>query len=206
MVRETVSIIMPAYNASATIEQAVNSVIDQDFKDWHLYIIDDASHDNTFELAGKFQDERITVIKNRNNKGVAESRNIALNICKGNYVAFIDSDDMWIKNKLSLQMEKLEDGWDLVCSNFITFSNEKEYINARISPEIITYDMMLKSRAYCIQECLAKYRVNEHSLSSNKIKAIAWQWNIYRKNRRLSFLHSIKYIIYYFFHALLKRV
>ncbi|MCL5178905.1 glycosyltransferase, partial [Escherichia coli] len=67
------------------------------------------------------------------------------NICKGNYVAFIDSDDMWIKNKLSLQMEKLEDGWDLVCSNFITFSNEKEYINARISPEIITYDMMLKS-------------------------------------------------------------
>lgn len=63
MVRETVSIIMPAYNASATIEQAVNSVIDQDFKDWHLYIIDDASHDNTFELAGKFQDERITVIK-----------------------------------------------------------------------------------------------------------------------------------------------
>lgn len=127
---------------------------------------------------------------------------------------------MWIKNKLSLQMEKLEDGWDLVCSNFITFSNEKEYINARISPEIITYDMMLKSnfignltgiynreklgifnqvneghedyimwldiisvtnRAYCIQECLAKYRVNEHSLSSNKIKAIAWQWNIYRK-------------------------
>ncbi|EMP9385512.1 TPA: glycosyltransferase family 2 protein, partial [Escherichia coli] len=115
MVRETVSIIMPAYNASATIEQAVNSVIDQDFKDWHLYIIDDASHDNTFELAGKFQDERITVIKNRNNKGVAESRNIALNICKGNYVAFIDSDDMWIKNKLSLQMEKLEDGWDLVC-------------------------------------------------------------------------------------------
>ncbi|WP_268631262.1 glycosyltransferase family 2 protein, partial [Escherichia coli] len=93
----------------------------------------------------KLQDERITVIKNRNNKGVAESRNIALNICKGNYVAFIDSDDMWIKNKLSLQMEKLEDGWDLVCSNFITFSNEKEYINARISPEIITYDMMLKS-------------------------------------------------------------
>ncbi|HFG3091382.1 TPA: glycosyltransferase family 2 protein, partial [Escherichia coli] len=62
------------------------------------------------------------------------------------------------------------------------------------------------NRAYCIQECLAKYRVNEHSLSSNKIKAIAWQWNIYRKNRRLSFLHSIKYIIYYFFHALLKRV
>ncbi|MGK3600587.1 hypothetical protein ACSLOK_25905 [Escherichia coli] len=51
----------------------------------------------------------------------------------------MDSDDMWIKNKLSSQMEKLEDGWDLVCSNFITFSNEKDYINARISPEIITY-------------------------------------------------------------------
>ncbi|HDS8484211.1 TPA: glycosyltransferase family 2 protein [Escherichia coli] len=207
---------MPAYNASATIEQAVNSVIDQDFKDWHLYIIDDASHDNTFELAGKFQDERITVIKNRNNKGVAESRNIALNICKGNYVAFIDSDDMWIKNKLSLQMEKLEDGWDLVCSNFIgnltgIYNREKLGIFNQVNEGHEDYIMWLDiisvtNRAYCIQECLAKYRVNEHSLSSNKIKAIAWQWNIYRKNRRLSFLHSIKYIIYYFFHALLKRV
>lgn len=198
MVRETVSIIMPAYNASATIEQAVNSVIDQDFKDWHLYIIDDASHDNTFELAGKFQDERITVIKNRNNKGVAESRNIALNICKGNYVAFIDSDDMMLKSNFIGNLTGIYNREKLGIFNQVNEGHE-DYI---MWLDIIS----VTNRAYCIQECLAKYRVNEHSLSSNKIKAIAWQWNIYRKNRRLSFLHSIKYIIYYFFHALLKRV
>lgn len=105
-----VSIITPAYNSSNVIEETIKSVLAQTFKNWELIIVDDCSTDNTFELALEFakKDNRIKVLKNKKNLGVALTRNVALDSAQGKYIAFLDSDDMWMPNKLSVQIEYME--------------------------------------------------------------------------------------------------
>lgn len=92
-----VSIIMPAYNAEAFIEEAVFSVVNQTIQNWELWVIDDGSCDKTREIATRLAkyDDRIHVIANEKNLGVAKTRNRGLDICDGKYVALLDSDDYW---------------------------------------------------------------------------------------------------------------
>ncbi|MBQ0213166.1 glycosyltransferase family 2 protein [Proteus vulgaris] len=243
MNNELVSIIMPAFNAEKTIKSSIESILNQTIKDFRIYIIDDNSIDTTSKIIHSFNDERIIYIQNNNNQGVSKSRNIGIKKCKGKYIAFLDSDDQWFSNKLEKQLELLENGWDVVCSNYITFT-ENNNLNRRLSPEIISYEKMLLSnfignltgiynssslgkfyqkekghedyimwleilkitnKAYCIQEPLAKYRVSDTSLSGNKLKAIQWQWSIYRDELNLSLIKSSYYFINYIFNALKKR-
>ena len=103
----TVSIIMPSYNSEKYIGEAIESVINQVFKDWELLIADDGSEDATLEIALDFQkiDKRIKVLLNKNNKGAPGARNTCLELATGRYIAFLDSDDIWLPNKLSLQLD-----------------------------------------------------------------------------------------------------
>ncbi|MCZ8630996.1 glycosyltransferase family 2 protein [Escherichia albertii] len=143
---EIVSIIMPAYNAEATIRSSIDSVIGQTFSDFKLYIINDASTDRTEKIVKEYEDSRIIYIKNEYNIGVAESRNKGIEICNGKYIAFIDSDDLWESNKLELQCAYLNSGMDIVCSNYVTFSENPMCVKSkRVSPQYITYNDMLKS-------------------------------------------------------------
>nr|AXL96474.1 glycosyltransferase [Providencia alcalifaciens] len=239
-----VSIIMPCYNSERFIVESINSVLDQSYKFFELIIVNDASTDNSVNLISSYKDSRIVLINLEKNEGVSSARNKGLSIAKGDYIAFIDSDDIWISNKLEKQIELLNKDWDVICSNYSTF-NLNGLINTRYAPEIITYKDMLRScfignltgiyhakkigkfyqknvgsedylmwlsvlkkaeKAYCIQEPLAKYRIHETSLSSNKIKSINWQWNIYRKELKLNFIQSFYYLCCYIFHALKKRI
>ena len=102
-----VSVIMPAYNASKTIESAINSVLKQTVGDFELIIIDDCSKDDTVEKISALaqSDERIVVLLNEKNSGVAHSRNYGVSVAKGEWVAFLDSDDMWREDKLEKQLE-----------------------------------------------------------------------------------------------------
>ncbi|HDS1115713.1 TPA: glycosyltransferase family 2 protein [Pluralibacter gergoviae] len=136
---------MPAYNAEKTISDSIRSVLEQSYTNFILYIINDASTDNTDKVIRTFDDKRIIYLSNSFNQGVALSRNNALKICKGKYISFLDSDDTWSKNKLELQIEKLTSGWDLVCSNYEVFNDDHKIINKRKFPEIITFGDMLKS-------------------------------------------------------------
>src|SRR3990167_10841421 len=106
-----VSIIMPAYNGAKWIEKAILSVLAQSFTDFEFIIINDDSSDNTEEIITAFTkyDKRIKYIKNERNLGVQKTRNIALDISLGEYIAEIDQDDEWIdKDKLKKQVEFLE--------------------------------------------------------------------------------------------------
>lgn len=242
---EIISIIMPAYNAEKTISQSIHSVLEQTFSDFKLYIINDASSDYTEDIVKSIKDERVIYIKNNTNLGVAASRNIAISICEGQFIAFLDSDDIWAKDKLELQYNILINGWDVVCSNYVTFYNELTNINGhRKSPEIIHYKDMLKSnyignltgvynsrkigkiqqrnighedyvmwleimksasKAYCIQNSLAMYRISPSSLSGNKLRAIGWQWHIYRNVLGFGFLKGFYYFLCYVYNGISKR-
>src|SRR5699024_6935331 len=101
-----VSIVMPAYNSEEYIEEAVNSVINQTYKNWELIIVDDNSTDDTKRIVERIaeRDIRINYIKLNNNSGAAIARNTAINNSHGKYIAFLDSDDRWYPRKLERQL------------------------------------------------------------------------------------------------------
>jgi teichuronic acid biosynthesis glycosyltransferase TuaG len=105
-----VSVVMPAYNRSDFIEASINSVINQDYKNWELIIVDDKSTDDTLSKiqTKATSDNRIIGIANTlNSGGAALPRNKAIDYATGEYVAFLDSDDVWHPQKLSFQISKM---------------------------------------------------------------------------------------------------
>lgn len=100
-----VSIIMPSYNTGKYISKSIQSVLDQTYENWELIIVDDCSTDNTDEAVANFSDPRIRYLKNESNSGAAVSRNRALREAKGKWIAFLDSDDLWHREKLQKQID-----------------------------------------------------------------------------------------------------
>lgn len=104
-----VSIIMPSYNTAFFIAESIQSVLAQSYKDWELIIVDDCSPDNTDQVVKPYlSDERIIYLKNEKNSGAAVSRNRALREAKGKWIAFLDSDDLWMPDKLKKQISFME--------------------------------------------------------------------------------------------------
>lgn len=104
-----VSVIMTAYNCEKYIEDSIKSVLDQDYFNFELIIVNDCSSDNTSNIISKFKDSRIKYIENKNNLGLVKSANIGLRAVKGEYISRIDSDDVWEKQKLSKQISFLKE-------------------------------------------------------------------------------------------------
>lgn len=106
---ELVSIIMPSYNTAKYIAETVQSVLAQTYQNWELIIVDDCSTDDTDEVIKPFlADGRIRYFKNKKNSGAAVSRNRALREAKGKWIAFLDSDDLWLPEKLEKQISFME--------------------------------------------------------------------------------------------------
>ena len=104
-----VDVVLPNYNKAEFLEEAINSVITQTYKNWHLYIVDDHSNDNSAKVIDKFSNlENVTVIKLYKNKGPSFCRNYAMRISKSKYISFIDSDDSWLSDKLEKQITFME--------------------------------------------------------------------------------------------------
>lgn len=108
---DLVSIITPSYNTAAYIAETIKSVQTQTYVDWEMIIVDDCSTDNTDEVVKKFlSDTRIKYLKNKMNSGAAASRNYAICEAKGRWIAFLDSDDLWLPEKLEKQIAFMESG------------------------------------------------------------------------------------------------
>ena len=101
---DLISIIMPSFNASKYIRASIRSIQRQTYRNWELIIVDDCSSDNTVEVIQEFQDPRIRLYINEENSGAAISRNKALREAKGKWIAFLDSDDIWVPEKLEEQL------------------------------------------------------------------------------------------------------
>ena len=104
MIDGLVSIIMPSWNTGRFIAESIESVINQTYANWELLIVDDCSTDNTNEVVRKFNDDRIKFFKNEKNSGAAITRNRALREANGEWIAFLDSDDLWLPKKLEHQI------------------------------------------------------------------------------------------------------
>jgi len=121
-----ISIITPAYNASKYIGATIDSVIAQTYQNWELIIVNDCSKDNTVEVVQKYAnyEPRIRLIDHETNVGVACARNTALDAATGDYIAFLDSDDMWMPEKLEKQLNFMQE------NNFaITYTKYQIYFS-----------------------------------------------------------------------------
>ena len=137
---------MPAYKAQQVIAEAINSVLVQTYPNFELIIIDDFSPDQTVNIVEDYiaKDKRIRLIKKEKNQGVAAARNTGLDYARGDYVAFLDSDDKWADNKLALQMKIFkESNVDVIFGAYYRF-NSKGIINLVNVPSYIEKHNLLK--------------------------------------------------------------
>ena len=105
MVKGLVSIIMPSWNTANYIAESIQCVINQTYNNWELLIVDDCSTDNTDEVVEPFLiDKRVRYLHNEKNSGAALTRNKAMREAKGEWIAFLDSDDLWSSDKLEKQV------------------------------------------------------------------------------------------------------
>lgn len=100
-----VSVIMPSWNTGEFIAESIKSVIEQTYTNWELIIVDDCSTDDTDTVVSTFNDSRIRYFHNKRNSGAAMSRNKAIKLARGEWIAFLDSDDIWMPKKLEHQIK-----------------------------------------------------------------------------------------------------
>jgi len=168
-----VSIITPSYNSARFINECVSSVLEQTYTNWELIIVDDASDDNSSELISNIaaRDNRIKFVFLTENIGVAGARNIALEKSKGRYIAFLDSDDIWKKEKLTKQIHFMQ-------SHNISFSfssyepmseNGMEIFKEIKVPLKINYNSFLKNTIIgCLTVVLDKHKIGDFKMPKLK--------------------------------------
>lgn len=107
--KPSVSVIIPTYNRAHLIGRAIQSVLNQTYQDFEIIIVNDGSSDNTEDIIKAFNEERIRYIGYEENKGAAAAINIGIMAARGQYIAFQDSDDEWLPEKLEKQMRVFKD-------------------------------------------------------------------------------------------------
>ena len=129
-----VSIIIPSYNRAEMLVECLESVFIQTFTDYEVIVVDDGSTDNTEDVLKPYR-ERITYIKHEN-KGNAAARNSGLDVAKGELIAFLDSDDLWLPHKLMKEVEYLDQhpDVDMVCANG-TFFGSLKFAGKKVVPD-----------------------------------------------------------------------
>ena len=155
-----VSVIIPTYNRAYTIKRAIESVLEQTFKEFELIIVDDGSSDNTEEIISKIEDSRIRYIK-QPNAGAAAARNTGVCNAKYDYVAFQDSDDYWYPDKLLKQVEALtQNNADVVFCKLRRINyGDGDDVLPNISEGFVTLDKLLRKPIISTQTLFGKREV-----------------------------------------------
>lgn len=156
-----VSVVMPALNSAATIEAAVASVRAQSFRDWELLIVDNGSEDGTLALAQGFarEDDRIRVLTDCPIRCAAAARRTGIDAAEGEFVAFLDSDDLWLPEKLALQLQTGEDFVFTGCSYMNADGSRRSHILH--VPEKVGYPGILKQNVIPCSSVLVRRRLLE---------------------------------------------
>lgn len=163
-----VSVIMPSYNAEKYIDEAIRSVIAQTYTNWELFVIDDGSTDGTARIAQSYaeKDSRVIFRQNSHNMGTANTRNIGIRLANGEWIATLDSDDIWHPEKLEIQLKKAQEtgalflysSYSLFCDGF-----RQEYT----VPEKVDYSSLLTENVIgCSTVMMHKSILEDHLFPS----------------------------------------
>lgn len=143
-----VSIITPLYNSEKFIAETIESVLAQTYENWEMIIVNDCSKDNGAKIVEEYikKDKRIKLFNNEKNMGVSFTRNRALDLSQGKYIAFLDSDDLWHKEKLKKQISFMENNNLSLTYTSYTKMNEDGSLRGIINvPKKLNYEELLKN-------------------------------------------------------------
>lgn len=153
-----VSVVMPAYNCAASIGDSIESVLCQDVP-LELIVVNDRSPDDLDAAMEKYlSDERVVYVTNQVNMGAAMSRNRAMEMARGKYIAFLDSDDIWLPGKLKKQVELLEQSGNVLCCTARALMTPEGVDDGRILPvaEVISYKDLLRHNSIACSSVLIR--------------------------------------------------
>lgn len=189
-----VSIIMPSYNASAYLDQALQSVLGQTFQAWELLVVDDCSQDNSVALLQRYasQDSRIKVFPQKSNNGPATSRNIGIEEAQGRYITFLDSDDFWEPEFLASSLKFLEERKIEFCfASYHRITEEGTYIDYFKVPQKVDYYSLLKTCPIpCLTAIYDTARVGKHFMPPLKKRQDYGLWLSLAKE--IDFMYGIQ--------------
>ena len=169
---QSVAIILPSYNSSDTISASINSILNQTYTNWKLIIVDDGSDEITKNILLKYKkNKKIKIFFLKRNKGAAYCRNLAIKKSKSYYIAFIDSDDLWQKNKLNLQINfTRKNNYFFTYTNYKTFKINKLKKNTIILPNKFNFESFVKNTSISTSTMVVKRSVaNRIKFSNTKI-------------------------------------
>ncbi len=178
---DLVTVIVPTHNRANLLKRSINSIIKQDYENIEIIIIQDNCNDDTNKVVKQFSDNRIKSIISNNSLGGAGARNLGIQNSNGEYIAFLDDDDEWLKNKLSMQISLLDkyDDTAIITSNF--YLNDGKKISKRFTPHLIDLNDLLYLN-YCgsFSFCLTKKEYLENLFIDNSLQACQ-DWDLWIK-------------------------
>lgn len=197
-----VSIIMPFFKKKEFFVKAYKSALNQSYSNIEIIIIyDDPNLEQLTFVKNIIEKNNTIIIVNNKNRGASYSRNLGIKKCKGDYVAFLDCDDIWKKNKLKEQigfMERFK--LDCTCTNYFVINKKGHILYSVSSPKISTYQSLLKSCDIGLSTVVLKKQIFEHFKFSNFLtKEDYFLWlnltkkgiNIYAINKTLSYWRDV---------------
>lgn len=180
-----VSVLMPAYNSEKYIAQAIQSILDQTYSNFELCIINDGSSDNTASVINQFDDPRIIKVNHSENRGLVATRNALIEMARGEYIAYLDNDDIAFPDRLEKQVAFLEAGKADLCSGaYETYNQEtgarrqskERYTDSDIKALISVYCPLCNPAVMGRAEVFKKFRYipgNDHAEDYSMWQAIA---------------------------------
>ena len=183
-----ISIIMPYYKKSEFINLSISSILDQSIQKFEVIIIDDELSENSSQVLADIEklDTRIKVFKNKKNLGAGQSRNYAINLCEGEYIAFCDSDDLWKKNKLEKQIKFMkENNLEFSFTSYEIINNKNQKIGFREAKQNLSFKQLRNSCDIGLSSVVIKKNVFKNEkfrFGKTKTKEDFILWLILAKN------------------------
>jgi glycosyltransferase involved in cell wall biosynthesis len=204
-----ISIVIPTYNHSIYLKKALTSVINQTFENWEVIVVDNYSSDDTSKIINTYNDPRIKYIKNHNNGVIANSRNNGIKFAKGEWIAFLDSDDWWKPEKLKTCVDFFNNQVDLIHHDLKIISNkshffERKAFKSRQLKKPILIDLLVNGNLITNSSVVVRRKMLKNiGLINEDPKLIAAEdYNTWLKISKLTdqFLYIPKKLGYYLIH------
>lgn len=190
--KSLVSVIINCRNSEKYIFQSINSVINQTYIFFELIVVNNNSTDNTKKIIFSFDDNRIKYIELSKKKSLGAARNVALKKCKGDYIAFLDSDDQWMETKLEKTINNFSDDIGLVFSDVIYFNSKKSFnlYDARKPYTGNCFEDLILDYNLCISSCVvSKEKITNLNFDENLNVCEDLEFFL-----RLAYVSKLKYI------------
>ena len=203
-----VDIIMPNFNKGNYLEEAIKSVINQSYKYWNLYIIDDFSNDLSKNILKKFKkNKKIKIVFLRKNRGPSFCRNLGMSLSRSPFISFLDSDDYWPKNKLSSQLSfMIKEDVSFTYTDYISFykENKKKFSKSTNIQNELNFKTFVRNSSINTSTMILKKEIIKNIKFKNirKHEDYIFKCEILRKNKNLS---AKKFKYSYAFYRVLKN-